>query len=339
MRLTSCIYQFFDQYLLHIKGCSRHTIESYRDTFTLFLPFAAQYRAVKVDSLKLEHLSTELILAFLNWLETDRHNTARTRNQRLAVIKSLAKMIRFMCPEKRKLAESILAIPQKRSQKKLIGFLYPHEISNVFQSVAITHKDGFRDYAILHLLYDSGARAGEIAALHLDYFDPRNKTLAILGKGNRYRQIELLPKTTALIRQYIGKYRRTPNVFCKDYLFINQRGAAFTRHGINRLCKKYLCRTLSPKRLKLVNPAHSFRHSCAVRMIAEGKPLSDIKNRLGHENVQSTMVYLQMDLSQKKTLQKKFILFTQQHLTANPEIDAFVQWENKENILAWLDSL
>ena len=125
MRLTSCIYQFFDQYLPNIKGCSRNTVKSYRDTFALFLPFAADYHAIKIDSLSPEHLSTDLVLAFLNWLESDRHNTSRTRNQRLAVLKSLAKMIRFMYPEKQKLAESILAIPQKRSQRKLIGFFIP----------------------------------------------------------------------------------------------------------------------------------------------------------------------------------------------------------------------
>ena len=339
MRLTSCIYQFFDQYLPHIKGCSRNTVKSYRDTFALFLPFAAGYHSIKIDSLKPEHLSTDLILGFLNWIESDRQNTARTRNQRLAVLKSLAKMIRFMYPKKRKLAESILAIPQKRCQRKLIGFLYPQEIFNVLNSVNIINKDGFRDYTILHLLYDSGARADEIATLRLDYFDYQNRTLAILGKGNRYRQIELLPKTTALIDQYIKKYRRKPNAFSKEYLFVNQRGGALTRHGINRLCKKYLTRTLSAKRLKIINPAHSFRHACAVRMIAEGKPVSEIKNRLGHENVQSTMVYLQMDLSQKRLLQEKFIQFTQQHMMADPKIDELIQWENKQDVLEWLDSL
>jgi integrase/recombinase XerD len=339
MRLSSCIYQFFDQYLPHIKGCSPNTVKSYRDTFALFLPFAADYHTIKIDSLTPEHLSADLVLAFLNWLESDRHNTARTRNQRLAVLKSLAKMIRFMYPQKRKLAASILDIPQKRSQRKLIGFLYPQEIFNVFQKVNIIKKDGFRDYTILHLLYDSGARADEVATLRLDYFDYQNRILAILGKGNRYRQIELLQKTAVLIHQYIAKYRRVPNAFCKEILFINQRGMAFTRHGLNRLCKKYLCQTLSSKRLKLINPVHSFRHSCAFRMVAEGNPISDIKNRLGHENVQSTMVYLQMDLSQKRALQEKFVRFTQQHLMADPKLDALIQWEEKEDILAWLDSL
>jgi integrase len=127
--------------------------------------------------------------------------------------------------------------------------------------------------------------------------------------------------------------------FGKDCLFVNQRQAALTRHGINRLCKKYLHRTLSPKRLALINPAHSFRHACTVRMLAEGHPISDIKNRLGHENMQSTMVYLQLDLSQKAQLQQKYLKFTQQHLINDPKIDELIQWDKKQDILQWLDSL
>jgi len=88
-----------------------------------------------------------------------------------------------------------------------------------------------------------------------------------------------------------------------------------------------------------MHPVHSFRHSCAVRMVSEGKPLSEIKNRLGHSNVQSTMVYLQLDLNQKRQLQENFINFTKQHLKSDPKIEELIQWENKQNILEWLDGL
>lgn len=339
MRLTSYIIKFFDQYLPHIKGCSPNTMKSYRDTMRLFLPFAAQYHGVKTDSLKLEHINTDLILDFLNQLESDRTNKAKTRNQRLAVLKSFSRMVRFISPDQQKLTDTILAIPQKRSQRKLIGFLYPQEINKIFNTVKIEKKDGFRNYTLLHLLYDTGARATEIATLHLDYFDYENKTLAILGKGNQYRQVELLPKTAELVYQYIVKYRNAPTSHFKKNLFINQRGSALTRHGIYRMCKRCLEQALSPKRLSLMHPVHSFRHSSAVRMVSEGKPLSEIKNRLGHSNVQSTMVYLQLDLNQKRQLQEDFIRFTRQHLKSDPKIDELIQWENKQNILEWLDSL
>lgn len=339
MKLSTSIYQFFSQYLPHIKGCNEQTIKSYRDVFTLFLPFAAGYRAIKIDSLKVDHLSSELILAFLNHLEADRSNTAKTRNHRLAAIKSLAKMIRFMYPEKTKLANTILGIPQKRTQKPLIGFLYPEEALKVFHAVKITKKDGFRDYTILHLLYDSGARASEVATLNLEYFNPQKSTLAILGKGNRYRQIELNPKTLQLIKLYITKYRNKPKPLYQHRLFINQRGTELTRYGIYRICKKYLYQTLNPIRLKNINPVHSFRHSCAIRMLACKEPISAIKNHLGHENIQSTMGYLQLDLTRKKEVQKKFIEYTQSTLSGDPKINELIDWENKSDILKWLDSL
>jgi len=196
-----------------------------------------------------------------------------------------------------------------------------------------------RDYALLHLLHDSGARASEVATLNLDYFDPQQKTLAILGKANRYRQIRLQPKTAQLIEVYIKKYRPVPKPLYRHRLFINQRGQELTRHGIYRICRKYLSMVLSPKRLKQINPAHSFRHSCAVNMLASGASLSEIKNHLGHENVESTMVYLHMDLSRKQQVQKKFIEHTQSFLAQDPKIDELIDWENKQDIMAWLDSL
>ncbi len=192
MRLSTAVRQFFDQYLSGIKGSSEQTIKAYREVFTLFLPFAARYYKIKVLSLTLDHLSIDLTLAFLDYLESQRNNTARTRNHRLATLKSFAKMIRFLYPEKRDLAERILYLPQKRARKQLIGFLYPNEVLNVFEAVDLKTYYGFRDYTILNLLYDSGARASEMASLTIDFFDPENNTLAILGKGNQYRQIELV---------------------------------------------------------------------------------------------------------------------------------------------------
>ena len=166
----------FDQYLPRLKGSSDQTIKAYRDVFSLFLPFAAGQTFHTNRLTQVEHLSPEMVLAFLDHLESDRQNVVRTRNHRLAAIKSLAKMIRLMYPENRQVAQRILDIPQKRAQKQLIGFLYPDEILKVFHCVNLIKKpNGFRDYTILHLLEDSGARASEIATLNLDHFDPQNK--------------------------------------------------------------------------------------------------------------------------------------------------------------------
>ena len=206
MKLSTCIHRFFDQYLTHIKGVSVHTVKAYRDTFKLLLPFAEKYHGIRFDSLRLEHLSSDLILGFLNQLEKQRNNQAQTRNNRLAAVKSFAKMIRFMYPQHRDLADAILNIPQKRSLKPMVGFLYNDEILKVFASVDIRNKEGFRDYTLLHLLYDSGARASEIASLNLDYFNAEQKTMAIMGKGNRYRLVKLEPRTVQLLQLYISSF-------------------------------------------------------------------------------------------------------------------------------------
>ena len=120
MKLSTCLNQFFVQYLPRIKGSSEKTIHSYRDAYRLFLPFAADYHHVKIASLRIEHLSVELIIAFLKNLEQERKNRARTRNLLLVAIKSLAKMLQIMYPQHRQLSQQILNINKKLMQKKQI---------------------------------------------------------------------------------------------------------------------------------------------------------------------------------------------------------------------------
>ena len=339
MKLSTCIHRFFDQYLTHIKGVSPHTVKAYRDAFKLLMPFAAKYHGIKIESLRLEHVSSDLILSFLNQLEKERKNQAGTRNNRLAAIKSFAKMIRFVYPQQQELADTILNIPQKRSLKPLVGFLYNEEILKVFGSVDIRSKEGFRDYALLHLLYDSGARASEIADLHLDYFNPEQNTTAILGKGKRFRLVKLEPRTVQLLQLYIKQYRIAPKPSYQHRLFINQRGEGLTRHGIYRICKKHLSMVLPAKRLKTISPVHSFRHSRAMDLLHQGEAITDIKNHLGHDNVQSTTLYLHLDLNHRRRIQKQFVEYMQSDLNIDHKIDELFDGENMQDMMAWLDSL
>ncbi len=339
MKLSVPIHHFFVQYLPQIKGSGSATIKSYKETFKLLLPFAAEYHQVKLRSLTIDHLTFDFIIAFLDHLENDRKNIPRTRNQRLAVIKAFAKMIKVIYPEHREIAERILCIPKKRAQKTLVGFLYHDEVLKVFNAVDFKRIDGFRDYTILNLLYDSGARASEVATFKLDYFEPNKKTIAILGKGNRYRLIELWPRTVVLLNRYIKEYRKKPKAKCREYLFINQRGESLTRHGVYRICKLHLNKALPQKRLRTINPVHSFRHSCAINLLKLGYSITDIQNHLGHENIESTMVYTKLDIVRKKKIQDDFIKYTQSIITTDPNLDKLIDWENKEDILTWLDSL
>ncbi len=339
MKLTDCIRMYFGDYLPRIKGSSRHTIKTYREGCGLFLKFATKYHSLPIKDLMLDHITLSLIFSYLDHLEVERKNTPRTRNSRLATLKSLAKMIRLLLPEYTPMADMILNIPQKRAQKKLVGYLQHEEMIKVFDSVDLKRKGGFRDYTILNLLYDSGARAGEIARLDLDFFDPDKQELAILGKGNRYRMIQLWPRTVDLLECYIAKHRIKPKIRYQKRLFINQRREEFTRHGIHYLCKKYLKKSLTTKQMQNLHPVHSFRHSCAVNLLISGASITDVKNHLGHENLNSTMVYLYLNVNRKKEAQRKFLKYTQSRLKQDSKIDELIDWDNKNETLNWLDSL
>ncbi len=240
MKVVECVREFFNYYLPNVKGCRATTISCYKDSFKFLLPFASRYAGIRIGALEISDWSTEMILSFLDHLETERGNSIKTRNQRLSAIKSLARMIRLLHPEHIDIANRILNIPQKREKKPLFGFLTHDEILAVFDCVDLRRKEGFRDYAILHLLFDSGARASEIAGLELDCFYPEDKTLGIIGKGNRYRLVQLRTKTVELVKRYIKKHRPVPKPFYRNRLFVNQRREGFTRHGIYRICGKYL---------------------------------------------------------------------------------------------------
>ena len=257
----------------------------------------------------------------------------------MAAIKSFAKMIRFIYPQQRELADNVLNIPQKRSLKPLVGFLYDDEILRIFGAVDIARKEGFRDYVLLHLLYDSAARASEVAGLQIDYFNPEQETMAILGKGNRFRLVKLEPKTVQLLQLYIKQYRIVPKPSYQHRLFINQRGEGLTRHGIYRLCKKYLSMVLTPKRLRTISPVHSFRHSRAMDLLYRGEAITDIKNHLGHDNVQSTTRYLQLDINHRRHIQKQLVDYMKSSLAIDHKIDALFDGENMQDVMDWLDSL
>ena len=260
MKLSSCIHEFFTHYIKNIRGLSPQTLSSYKVSFKLLLPFAGNFLGKKINDIEIQDLKTNLILSFLESLESDRNNCVRTRNIRLAAIKSLAKMIRLLHPECKDVASRIMNIPQKKESKPLVDFLSQEELLKVFNCVNLQKKDGFRDYVILHLLYDSGARASEIADIKIDDINVNNKTVAILGKGQRYRIVQIWEKTVQLVERYAKKYRNPPKLGHQDYLFINQRGEKMTRHGIYRICKKYLSKALPEKRLINLNSVHCFRH-------------------------------------------------------------------------------
>jgi integrase/recombinase XerD len=340
MMLTALMHDFFDRYQAKLLGASPQTIKTYRSTFGLFLRFLQKHQGGGFKELTLEHITFERICDFLDDIERECGCSPRTRNLRLATLRSFARMMRLLHPDVQpELSAQILSIPTKRVQKTIVGHMMPDEVRKVLNAVDLTRSDGCRDFTLLLLLYNSGARASEAAGLQMDSIDYENETLGIVGKGNRYRVIKLWPKTIEWIEKYMKEYRRSPHPQHQHTLFVSQRGHALTRHGINRICRKYLTKVVPTKKLQTLSPVHCFRHSCAVRLLMLEWPITDIANFLGHEDIKSTMVYLKMDLSVKQAAQKCFIDEMEALIGKDSSLDGLVDWEHRRDTLEWLDSI
>lgn len=339
MKLNECVALFLTKHLNDLRGVSPETIKSYKDAFRTFIPYAARYLSKKAKHIDVADLSTDLVIDYPDHLEIQLGNSAKTRNSRLAAIRSMARMILLFDPENKEVAERILNIPSKRTAKPLFGFLTHDEALKVFDSVNLKRKEGFRDYTILHLMYDSGARAHEIAGLAVDALDLKEMHIGVVGKGRRFRIVQLWPRTASLIAEYLKSHRERPAPLFQNRLFINQRRRGFTRHGIYRICEKHLKKALPEKRWKQLNAAHCFRNASAVNMLMNGSDISEIKNHLGHEDIKSTMIYLKLDLSRRRQVQKRFIEYTKTIIKQDTKIDDLIEWKNKDEILKWLDDL
>ncbi|KPA18419.1 integrase family protein [Candidatus Magnetomorum sp. HK-1] len=339
MDIVTSIKKYLTDHLPKTKGLSKNTFLAYRDTMKLFINFLQAHFSKKCSEIEVSEIDPEVIISFLEYLENERENCIKTRNNRLATLKSFAKMILLYYPEHKQTADRILNIPKKRAQKKLVEALYPHEVKHIFSEVDLKKNTGFRDISILKLLYDSGARASEIAQLNIENIDFNNNMIQILGKGNCFRVVYINPDTTKVIENYIKNCRPTPDPIYKAHLFINKRGKALTRHGIYKLCKKHIQKALPNKKMQGINPVHTFRHSCAVRMLIEGASITDIKNHLGHVNLKSTMIYLEIDISKKRQIQENYNINAISNIETNPELDELINWKEKDKLMEWFDSL
>ena len=331
--LGSAVRGFFSDYLPTLRGLSRHTLLSYRDTLTLLLRFLATSRHVDPVALNLEAISPEAVLEFLIYLEQERHNKTSSRNVRLAAIHAFFRYVSFHTPERIEQAQRILGIPFKRTGTRPIEYLECEEISAVLGSVDRTARDGHRDYALLALLFNTGARAQEIVDLGADDLQVESPPqVKLVGKGRKTRTCPLWPQTAQVLKEFVAEIgldlRSHAPVFC------NQRGERLTRFGIRYILAKYCqraaaaCPSLTSKRLH----PHSMRHSTAVYLLKSGVDLPSISNWLGHANINTTNRYAKADLEMKRKALAQ----------ATPPGDSLTlpaQWRRNASIIEWLESL
>ena len=331
--LARAIHAFFSEYVPELRGLSRHTLLSYRDTLALLLRFVAKSRDTDPASLDLESISPEFILKFLNYLEQQRHNKISSRNVRLAAIHAFFRYVAIHTPERIEQAQRIIGIPFKRTASRPIEYFEYEEINSVLGSIDRTTQVGRRDYALLALMFNTGARVQEIVDLcvkDLQLDSPLQ--VKLVGKGRKARICPLWPQTAVMLKQFMSEVHG--DLQSNAAVFFNQRGNRLTRFGIRYILTKYCreaskeCPSLAEKRLH----PHSMRHSCAVHLLKSGVDLASISHWLGHANMNTTNRYATADLEMKR----------QTIARASPPAGTLTppaSWRHDASILEWLESL
>jgi Site-specific recombinase XerD len=280
------------------RGASPHTCDSYAYTFRLLFEFASARFKVTPSKLFLEQLDAPLVMDFLADLEASRGNTARTRNARLAAIKSFMRYLEYRDPSLLEQSLRIQAIPSKKTDTVLINYLTQVEMEAVLNAPNVSTRIGIRDRAMLHVSLAAGLRVSELTGLLLsDLALQPVPTIRITGKGRKQRALPLWKQAAVDLRAWLAI---RGNVATPE-LFVNARGQAMTRAGFAFVLKQYAqtaaeyCPSLRDKQ---VSP-HVLRHTCAMVLFQATKDLRKVSLWLGHAQMQTTEVYLRADPMEK----------------------------------------
>jgi integrase/recombinase XerD len=326
--LAPTLQAFFTDRLLRQRRVSPNTVASYRDTFRLLLAFAQQKTGKPPSRLELEDLDAPLIAAFLEQLETERGNSTRTRNIRLAAVRSFFHYAALRHPEHASVIQRVLAIPAKRADQRIVTFLTPEEVKALLASPERTTWAGRRDHALLLTAAQTGLRISETIGLTCgDAQLGTGAHLRAFGKGRKERIAPLTSQTVAVLRAWMRETKGQPS----DPLFPSRDGGPLTRDAIERRLAKHVataqrsCPSLRNKRVTM----HILRHTTAMMLLSAGVDTATIALWLGHEQERTTRVYLHADLGLKQRVLDQ----------ATPPSGRPGRYRAPDNLLGFLDSL
>ena len=207
--LSSHVQAFFTVHLCHHKRVSPQTLASCRDSFRLLLNFVQETRGIEPSALSVNDLDAPTILTFLDHLEHQRGNAIRSRNIRLSALRTFFRFVALRDPESVETATRVLAIPMKREDKKLVGYLTRPEIDALIATPDQSHWIGRRDHALLMTMYNSGARVSEMTTLRCKQVCFGATTfLQLHGKGRKERTIPLWPQTRRVLQIWFEELSR-----------------------------------------------------------------------------------------------------------------------------------
>lgn len=294
---------FFTQRLMHQRHASPHTIKSYRDTFCLLIQFTQKRLGKQPSQLELIDIDAPLVSAFLDEMEKERGISARSRNVRLAAIRSFFRYTALEAPTQLAQIQRVLAIPSKRHTRAVVSFLTKTEVEALLAAPDKSRWTGHRDYALLLLAVQTGLRLSELTALRRDdvVLGP-GAHVRVTGKGRKERSTPLTKQTLQVLKAWMLEPPRS-----SDILFPNARGGRLSGDGVQYIVTKHVtaasttCPTLNHKR---VTP-HVLRHTTAMELLQAGVDRAMIALWLGHESLDTTQMYMHANIALKEEILAK----------------------------------
>lgn len=296
---ASLLQDFFCKRLIGERNLSNQTVASYRDTFRLLLKYAEQRIRKAPVALTLADLDAPVILGFLDQLQKDRGNGARTRNLRLVAVRSFLRYASHRDPTAIPTIQRVLAIPMKRFDRPLLGFLSHEQMQAVLQAPDRTTWSGQRDHVMLNTFYNTGARVSEIIGLRVNDVDlDRGAAVHIRGKGRKQRVTPLWRGTARLLREWLVRQHGDGD----SPVFPNRAGQALSRSGVEQRLRVAVAvaEKRCPSLRGLSVSPHTLRHTTAMHLLQSGVDLTVIALWLGHESPETTHHYIEADLTMKE---------------------------------------
>jgi site-specific recombinase XerD len=326
------LHRYLTAHLAGLRGCSPHTIASYRDTFKLLIVFFRDDRSVPPEKLTLDHIDATAITGFLDWLQASRRNSASTRNQRLAAISSFHRWMQSQDPTRMPSCQDILAIPAKRQPQPAVNHLTLEQTRCLLTQPDRSTRPGRRDATLLAVLYDTAARVQELADLTVRDIRLQPPALvALTGKGRKTRHVPLTDNTAALLQAYLAEHRLDQPGHDDHPVFFNQHRSNLSRGGITWIIRKYQTKAADPTLTDADITPHTLRHSKAMHLYEAGVPLPYIRDILGHVDLSTTEIYARASTEAKRRALE----------AAYTDIvtDDLPEWNHDPGLLTWLTNL
>jgi site-specific recombinase XerD len=280
------------------RAASEHTCNTYAYALKLLFEYASSRFKVAPSALSLEHIDAELVLGFLDHLERERGNGPSTRNARLAAIKSFLRFVEYREPALLDQIRRVMAIPAKRTDQKLVGYLTSDEVQALLEAPDPTTRLGIRDRAMIHLCFAAGLRVSELVQLPLSSVTLHTEpAVRVLGKGRKERTLPIWKPAADDVRAWVKVRGNVP----ATTIFVNARGGPMTRAGFEYVLRKHVtaAATKQPSLAAKKVAPHILRHTCAMTILQATGDIRKVALWLGHADMKTTQVYLRADPTEK----------------------------------------